>query len=144
MLPDFTDEGLLPAGIHRATLGEFAERFTVFSRSDRRFQVFRQIERLVADAKRSEIVQSVLVAGSYVTAKPEPNDFDCILVLDPSIVGETLRPFQYNLVSRKAARRIYGGDIAPAVAGSVALTQYVEFFQRTREGKAAGIVEIVL
>ncbi len=144
MLPDFTDDGLLPAGIHQATLAEFMERFAVFSRSDRRFQIVKQVERLIADAKRSGIVQSVFVAGSYVTAKPEPNDFDCILVLDQSIVGATLPPFQYNLVSRKMARRIYGGDIAPAMEGSVALAQYLEFFQRTREGKPAGIVEIVL
>jgi len=144
MLPEFTEDGLLPAGIHRATLAQFKERFAVFSRSDRRFQIGKQIERLIADARRSEIVRSVLMAGSYVTAKAEPNDFDCILVLDQSVVGTALAPFQYNLVSRKMARRMYGGDVTPAIEGSAALEEYIEFFQRTREGKQAGIVEIAI
>jgi hypothetical protein len=144
MLPEFTEDGLLPPGIHRATLEEFIERFAVFSRSDRRFQIIKQIETLIAEAKRSGIVRGVLMAGSYVTSKAEPNDFDCILVLDQSVLGTTLAPFQYNLVSRKMARRMYGGDVTPAIEGSAALEQYVEFFQRTRDGKRAGIVEIVL
>ena len=32
----------------------------------------------------------------FCRAKPEPNDFDCIVALDPSIVGKPLRPFEYN------------------------------------------------
>jgi hypothetical protein len=76
-------------------------------------------------------------------ANAEPNDFDCILVLDPAIVGTTLRPFEYNLVSRRMARRMFGGDILPALDGSQALNQYLEFFQTTREGDRMGIVEIV-
>ena len=53
-------------------------------------------------------------------------------------------PFQYNLVSRKMARRAFGGDIMPALDGSIALASYLEFFQITREGSQAGIVEINL
>jgi len=55
-----------------------------------------------------------------------------------------LPPFQYNLVSRKMARRMFGGDILPALDGSAALANYLEFFQTTREGWRAGIVEIEL
>jgi hypothetical protein len=98
----------------------------------------------LTEAKRSGIVRRVLVAGSYVTDKAEPNDFDCILVLEPLIVGGALPPFQYNLVSRKMARRMFGGDILPALDGSTALANYLEFFQTTREGWRAGIVEIEL
>ena len=144
MLPDFTDNGLLPPGIHRATVAEFRARFAVFSRSDRRWKIFQKIDALLTEAKRSEIVRRVLVAGSYVTAKAEPNDFDCILVLEPSIVGSLLPPFQYNLASRKMARRLFGGDITTALDGSAALAKYLEFFQTTREGWRAGIVEIEL
>jgi hypothetical protein len=94
------------------------------------------------EAKNAGIVERVLVAGSFVTTKAEPNDFDCIVVLDASIVGRTLTPFQYNLVSRKIARRMFGGDIMPALDGSAALAQYVEFFQTSRDGRRMGIVEI--
>jgi len=144
MIPDFTHEGLLPAGIHKASLEELKERFAVFDRSDRRLRVFDRLANLLDEAKKSRIVQRVLIAGSFVTAEPEPNDFDCILVLDPTIVGRTLPPFQYNLVSRRMARRMFGGDIMPALDGSAALAEYVDFFQTTRDGEQMGLVEIEL
>lgn len=144
MIPDFDDQGLLPPGIHQADFDEFRERFAIFDRSDRRLQVFEQLERLVTEARKSAIVTRIIVGGSFVTAKAEPNDFDCILVLDPGIVGIPLRPFEYNLVSRRMARRMFGGDILSALDGSDALDQYLEFFQTTRDGQRTGIVEIGL
>ena len=65
-------------------------------------------------------------------------------MLDPSIVGKPLRPFEYNLVSRQMARRMFGGDIMPALDHSTTLQQYLDFFQTARDGKSIGIVEIQL
>lgn len=107
-------------------------------------QLFASLEQLFAQAARSGIVKRIIMAGSFVTAKPEPNDFDCLVVLDPAIVGKPLRPFEYHLVSRHMARRMFGGDIMPALDHSMALQQYLEFFQTTRDGKRLGIVEIQL
>jgi hypothetical protein len=143
VIPDFNDRGLLPPGIHRTDLDGFRERFAVFDRSDRRLQIFRQLERLILEATRSTIIVRIIVGGSFVTAKAEPNDFDCILVLDPAIVGEKLRPFEYNLVSRRMARRMFGGDILSALEGSESLAQYLAFCQTTREGERMGIIEVV-
>lgn len=142
MIPEFTAQGLLPPGIHQATVEEFKERFVVFQRSDRRFRIFASLEKLFDQAVRSGLVKRIIMAGSFVTTKPEPNDFDCIVVLDPAIVGKSLRPFEYHLVSRPIARRMFGGDIMPALDNSMALQQYLEFFQTTRDGKRLGIVEI--
>jgi hypothetical protein len=144
MIPDFTEEGLLPEGIHRASLVEFEARFAIFDKSDRRLRLFKQLEKLLAEAKRSTIVTRILVAGSYVTNTSEPNDFDCILVLDPSIIGREIEPYKYNLVSRRAARRIYRGDVVPVFAGSSAFEAYLAFFQTTSDGRRMGIVEIDL
>jgi hypothetical protein len=144
MIPEFTEQGCLPPGIHRVTLDEFKERFVVFQRSDRRLRIFERLERLFDQAASSGIVKRIIIAGSFVTAKPEPNDFDCIVVLDSTIVGNPLRPFEYNLVSRKMARRIFGGDVVPALEDSHALQQYLEFFQTSRNGRRVGIVEMQL
>jgi len=81
------------------------------------------------------------MAGSFVTAKLEPNDFDCIVVLDPAIVDKPLRPSEYNLVSRRMARHMFGGDVMPALDHSTALQQYLEFFQTTRDAKRIGVME---
>jgi hypothetical protein len=142
VIPDLTDDGRLPPGIHQASLDELRQRFAVFSRSERRLRLFENFQRFFDEAQKCGFVRRVIVAGSFVTDKPEPNDFDCILVLDPGIVGRKLRPFEYNLVSRRMARRLFGGDILPALDGSKALQEYLEFLETTRDGEPVGVVEI--
>jgi hypothetical protein len=143
VIPEFTTEGLLPEGIHEATREEFEERFVYFDRSDRRFRVYEQLAELLDSVEKSTAILRVLIAGSFVTDKAEPNDFDCVLVVDPRVVGQSLKPFEYNLVSRRAARRRFGGDVVPEVEGSRSLAEYLGFFGRTRDGTLVGIVEIV-
>lgn len=142
-IPDFNEDGLLPPGLYPTDLDGFRERFAVFDQSDRRLRIFSQFKRLFEDALKIRFISRVIVGGSFVTAKAEPNDFDCILVLDPAIVGTKLRPFEYNVISRRMARRNFGGDVLTALDGSAALDEYLEFFQTTREGERVGIVEIV-
>jgi hypothetical protein len=144
MLPAFNSLGLLPEGIHPSDLDELQTRFAIFDRSDRRMRLFERFRQLVDEARKSSIVRRIFIGGSFVTAKSEPNDYDCILVIEPAIVGATLRPFEYNLVSRRMARRLFGGDIIPALEDSEALRQYLKFFQTTRDGENVGIVEIRL
>src|SRR3972149_5777713 len=132
MLPAFTDNGLLPEGVHRATLEEFEQRFVYFDLSDRRYRLFEKLRELFRQARSSGIVRRIVVGGSFVTAKPEPNDFDCIVVLDPSILEHGLRPMEYNVVSRRAARRVFGGDVIPVIEDSRYFHEYLQLFQSTR------------
>jgi hypothetical protein len=144
MLADFTENGWLPEGIHVATFEEFKNRFMYFERSDRRFLLFEKMRELYFEAKRSGLVKHFLVGGSFVTSKIEPNDFDCILVIDPLAEQIELPPAQYNVVSRRMVRRKFGGDIYPVIEGSVEHYQLLELFQATRGGGRKGIVEIEL
>ena len=144
MIPDFAENDCLPEGIHSATVEELRERFSYFDVSDQRLVVYRGLQALLDEAGKSGIVRRVIVAGSFVTDKSEPNDFDAIVVLDPAMVNQTLRPREYNLVSRKMARRIYGGDVLAAVDGSASLAKYLKFFQTNRAGDPVGVVEITL
>jgi hypothetical protein len=142
MLPDFTEHGLLPPGIHRATLEEFEKRFVYFDESDRRFRLFQKLREVFQHARRSGIVKQFFVVGSFVTSKPEPNDFDCILIVDRSVFGHELSPMEYNLVSRGIARRIFGGDVVAIFEGTN--DESLRFFQGTRFNEPMGIVEIEL
>jgi len=144
MLPNFTELGLLPEGIHRATFEEFEKRFVYFDVSDRRFRLFDKLRELYQQAKNSSIVKRFLIGGSFVTDKAEPNDFDCILVFDSLVQDLDLPPMQYNLVSLDMARRIFGGDVFPVIEDSFQYHRYTEFFQSTRGGERVGIVEIEL
>lgn len=142
MLPDFTEKGLLPAGIHGTTTEEFEQRFVYLDRSDRRYRLFDKLRELYRQASKSGIVKRFLVGRSFVTSKPEPNDFDCILVYDPEIHTRELLPTEYNLISRPDAHRMFGGDVIAVAEDSTSYHKYVEFFQRTRDGLPVGLVEI--
>jgi hypothetical protein len=142
MIPEFDDEGDLPPGIHRATQKQFEERFVRFSRSDRRLRIYEGLARLLDEVGKMEMVKQVYVAGSYVSSKAEPNDFDCLIVVVGSTTYRTLRPLEYRLFHRPMARRAFGGDVVTVVDGSPEHDEYFAFFQGKRGGKRVGIIEI--
>ena len=144
MLPAFTEVGLLPVGIHRATFEEFETRFVYFDRSDRRFRIFEKLRILYQESQRSGIVKRFLVGGSFVTAKAEPNDFDCILVFERTVIDRELLPMEYNLIARQRARRTYGGDVISVVEDSITYHEFLGHFQKTRGQQPVGLVEIEL
>ena len=82
-IPTLDTDGLLPAGIFDCTLAELRERFGRFQVSDQRTRLFARLEELVAAMQRSGLFEALLVDGSFVTAKPAPNDIDLVAVLRP-------------------------------------------------------------
>src|SRR2546428_848981 len=81
MLPFFNEHGDLPAGIHDCTLEEVQSRFGSFQTTDRRPQFWRRFMEFFSEVKSTRMVIAVLLNGSFVTAKPNPNDIDLILVV---------------------------------------------------------------
>jgi hypothetical protein len=141
MLPEFTEDGLLPAGIHRATFEEF-ETLCVLRLFGPLPPFIWEVERIVFPSQEFRHRERILVGGSFVTSKPEPNDFDCILVFDAAIEDRAMSAMEYNLLSRPSARRIFGGDVIAVTEGTVDYHRYMTFFQHTRDKVPVGIVEI--
>lgn len=79
MIPQFQDDGLLPPGIYQANLEELAKRFGIQSEI-RKVQV-ESLRWLVDLAVRAGALRLV-VNGSFVTSEEEPNDVDCVLLID--------------------------------------------------------------
>lgn len=79
MIPDFTDDGYLPPGIHQATLEEIEQRFG--SGSEIRKVQFESI-RWLAELARRAGVRRMILNGSFVTDATEPNDVDCLLLIE--------------------------------------------------------------
>lgn len=74
----------------------------------------------------------MLIDGSFVMPMvDEPNDIDLVLVL-PTDWDATadLRPFKYNLVSKKRVRQQYQFDTFVTRSGNVDEAKWVEFFGR--------------
>jgi len=78
MIPPFNDDGYLPSGIHPATLPELAARFG--HGSELRQAQIESVKWLVDLARRAGALR-IVVNGSFVTDKFEPNDVDCVLLI---------------------------------------------------------------
>jgi len=111
MIPGFNEDGYLPPGIHAATLDEISARFG--QESELR-EVQMQSLRWLVDLARRAGVQKIVVNGSFVTDKLEPNDVDCVLLIgpgfpqDPAAEAELLAglPFiNFELVDEEAFRQ---------------------------------------
>ena len=106
MLPEFDIDGDLPPGIHHATLDELEQRLGRFVVSDRRIILLAGFKQLLAMAASAGIVDRLVVGGSFVTAKPEPNDIDVVIILSMDVDFEALTPSQYTVTDRRALRRV--------------------------------------
>jgi hypothetical protein len=85
MLPDFDEFGNLPPEIHSATIEEVGQRFGVGS--PEREVEGRELLRFIDWARRARVRRLVL-DGSVVTAKLEPNDVDLVILPGPDYPGD--------------------------------------------------------
>jgi hypothetical protein len=146
-IPAFDEDGLLPLGVHLATLEEVRERFGAFQHSNRRPNLYRELEMFFREAQSTGFVEELIVDGSFVTGIAEPNDVDLIVALRGDHDFETvLRPFEYNVISKRSVLRRHGFDILSARVGSETYNEYVEFFQRIRgrDDRKKGILRLLL
>jgi hypothetical protein len=79
-LPPFSAEGDLPVGVHSATLREVLDRFG--TGTARRRAVSQRLERIHRVARATGHLGRFVVFGSFITAKPEPNDVDVFLLME--------------------------------------------------------------
>lgn len=81
MVPPLNELGYLPPGVHQATLDEVIDRFGQVS-EQREAQA--QSLRWLVPMCRSAGILRLLINGSFVTAKQDPNDVDCVALSGPS------------------------------------------------------------
>ena len=147
MIPPFDEYGRLPDGIHDCTLEEAAERFGAFQHSERRPQLWARFTEFIGEAKACDLVEALLVDGSFVTANTDPSDVDLVLVVSPSHDFSADLPLaQYNLLAQQRVRRRFGFDIVVVKNGSENLEQAIAFFQQVKQrpGVKKGILRIKL
>lgn len=134
MIPPLNDSGYLPAGVHAATLVEIEDRFG--GESELRTVIMQSLRWTVALAVRAG-VRRIVVDGSFITDRIEPNDVDCVLLFPPGSIKESAafrelrsgRPFVDAAIVRSDAR----------------FEAYVEGIYGTdRVGTPKGVIEVVL
>lgn len=132
-IPPLDQHGFLSVGVHDCTLDELKGRFASFQISDQRPKLFQKFLTLVAEAQAARFARFLLIEGSFVTAKPDPNDVDLVLVLPLTHeLKADLPPAQYNLVSKRRVQRRFGFDIVAVRENTVEYNEAVAFFQQVR------------
>ncbi len=132
-IPDFNEHGLLPEGIHDCSWAELADCFCRFQSSDRRPRLCAGLREFVDHLRVAGLAHSLVIDGSFVTANPQPNDIDLILVMPANWnLHADLAPDSYNLLSNRQVKRRWGFDILVACEETTEYEQYLDLFQRVR------------
>ena len=142
-MPELTDAGDLPLGVHRASLRETLDRFAVGH--PQRIAVGQRLERIYHVAAATGHLAPFVIFGSFVTDKPAPNDVDVFLIMDDAFDGNTLHGESVLLFDHAAADVHFGASVfwvrrLAAIGGEQAT---IEYWQAKRGGGQRGIIEIV-
>ena len=141
-LPDFEGEDL-PPGIHRATLRETLDRFV--SQTPQRRVIGLRLERICRLATATGHLARLVVFGSFVTAKPWPNDVEVFMLMADAFDVEQVAGEARLLFEHAAAQAHFGASVfwlrcSAALGGEQAA---IEHWQLKRDGSRRGVVEIL-
>lgn len=126
MIRDFTEFGLLPAGIHTCTLQQM---HAVFGSGVRREQLLEGLTRCFRLMHDQQLQGVVLIDGSFVTDKERPDDLEVTLdVRNESRLAQDRALLFYDRRYVEVSRM--GVDWYPTLPGKQDFTIY---FQRVRE-----------
>lgn len=140
-IPPFNQHGLLPSGIHPASLGELVEKLGF---SSKRQDLIEQGLKPVLERLKELGVREVYLNGSFTTSKPSPDDIDGYVL---TTVGAAL---ETEVIENYEKWRVtYQVDLWPAYAdepGEMSQGWWQEHFGHTKEQppKAKGIVKLTL
>ncbi len=141
--PAFNSSGDLPIGIHQATIAEVLWHFGQHT-SQRRI-VARRLERIYKLAQSTGWLARFIIFGSFVTAKPNPNDVDIFMLMEDSfdlsqITGEAAIIFDHQAAQSKEGASVFWIRRLAAIGGEQAA---LEDWQIKRDKTRRGIVEVI-
>jgi hypothetical protein len=144
-LPNFDATGDLPPGVYRAALHEVLRHFGTVG--GQRGACTRHLSHIYELAQRTGYLQQFIIFGSYVTAKPDPNDVDVVLVMDDTFRLDICPIETRGLFDHAVAQARYGASIfwiRPGLLIGESIEDFIAYWQLKRDGSKRGIVEVVL
>jgi hypothetical protein len=142
LIPQLNVHGLLPQGVHPATLEEVRECFGGNERREQLLTGLVEALRLLREAG----CRRVYINGSFVTAKELPNDIDVCWDIG-GVDADTLDDIFFEFADGRAAQKArFGCEFFPAqVPEGVTGRAFLEFFQIDKQtGEPKGIIELKL
>jgi hypothetical protein len=153
-MPTVSAHGLLNPGVHPMTLDEIDQLFGRFQRSDKRMKLVVRLRLFVKAVRDVDPLIKIFINGSFIMTKvDEPGDIDVVLLLPPGWnFAAELRPFEYNILSRRMVRKLHRFDMFVGVDGEESARNALDFFAQVNvkwltalaipEGTIKGIVRI--
>jgi predicted nucleotidyltransferase len=144
-LPAFDNQGNLPTGVYTATLNEVIARFG--HGTPQRELVTTRLRDIYHRVSATGKVLRFILFGSYVTAKPDPNDVDIILIMRDDFQEQDYTEDVLPVFDHLRAHAELGASVFWTRPGSVLLEtvgDFIAHWQITRERTQRGIVEILM
>lgn len=141
-LPSIAETGDLTQGVHHASLQELLNQFGQATRQ--RKLVGMRLERVYELVAATGHMKRFIVFGSFVTAKPEPNDVDVFLVMHDTFDLSQVTGEARLLFDHPAAQAHFGASIfwLRQLAARPNEQEAVLGWQLKRDGARRGIVEV--
>jgi hypothetical protein len=136
--------GDLPPGVYRATLDEVLRHFG--TAGGQRGACTHRLSHIFELAQRAGHAQRFVIFGSYVTAKPDPNDVDVVLMMDDRFRVEECPIEARGLFDHAVAQARYGASIFWIRSGLLigeSIEDFIAYWQLKRDGSKRGIVEVI-
>lgn len=144
-IPQFTEFGILPAGVHECSLHE-AEVF--LSTNEPRSTIWQGLAGFLEWAEALPNPSAILLDGSYVTDKIAPNDVDVVVDLTGCADDEMQIWTAMWAAHRAYVKDVFSVDFYPAVAGVgndfSAFFQYVRIDEALRRGMSPDLRKGIL
>ncbi len=142
-LPNLNHEGELPEGIHQATIDEVIAQFG--SGTEQRIIVTERLKRIYQLTKETGHLQQLLIFGSYITAKSNPNDIDIVIIFDDDFDIAACSEDVKKLLSHQQAATEFGASvfwIRPSLLFLETIDEFIAGWQVKRDGTRRGIIEV--
>lgn len=144
-LPVFNSRGYLPEGVRQATLDEVVTRFG--HGSPQRERITSGLEHLYGLAIATGKLLRFVIFGSYVTAKPEPNDVDIVLVIADDFTEQDYDPKSFPMFDHRRVQQELEASlfvIRPGFVIGETVDDFLSHWQITRDQSRQGLVEVIL
>src|SRR5262249_12391039 len=108
-LPQLNRAGELPEGVHHATLDEVIEQFGIDTAQ--RQALTARLQRIYYLAHATRKLDRLILFGSYITAKPAPNDVDIVLVMRDDFDVQACDAESQPLFDHLRAAEVFGASV---------------------------------
>jgi hypothetical protein len=148
MIPGLTSSGLLPEGIHPATLEELQVKFG--STGEARIELYTRLMSFLQLVRSFGMFTSIVIDGSFVTDKPTPKDIDAVLILPGSGLKRLVEHADYYKLENLEVKKLFGIHlyIDPDLDGMTRFFQKLKPEEALQRGvsprQLRGVLEVAL